>query len=120
MLVWSHHNGRGRPAAMIDDGGVGESGLARRGAQVHGRRARRAPAAVVDDDGGQRNGSRSSTGAKVARAARGAGGVDRAARGVGRVDRAARGAGRRASGGVKATCGRHGVVRAVREVGEVA
>jgi hypothetical protein len=33
----------GRPVAMINDGGVGESGRARRGARVRGRRGRSAP-----------------------------------------------------------------------------
>jgi hypothetical protein len=53
-------------------------------------------------------------------AAHGAGRVDGAARGTGRINRVARGAGRRASVGVKATCGRHGVVRAAQEGGEAA
>jgi hypothetical protein len=57
-------------------------------------------------------------GAGVVGAVRGAGGVDGATRGAdevdwavrgaGRVNGAARGAGRRASGGIKAACGRHG------------
>jgi hypothetical protein len=34
---------------MVDNGGVGESGRARRGARVHGRRGRSAPVAVVDE-----------------------------------------------------------------------
>jgi hypothetical protein len=50
-----HHrlrdHGRGQPAAMVDDGGVGESGRICRGARVRGRRGRSAPAAVVDDGG---------------------------------------------------------------------
>jgi hypothetical protein len=36
---------------MIDNGGVGESGRARRGARVRGHRGRSAPAVVVDDGG---------------------------------------------------------------------
>jgi hypothetical protein len=41
----------GRLVAVINDGGVRESGHARRGARVRGRRGRRAPAAVVNEGG---------------------------------------------------------------------
>jgi hypothetical protein len=43
--------GRGRLAAVIDDGGVGEAGHARRRAWVRGCRGRGAPTAVVDEGG---------------------------------------------------------------------
>jgi hypothetical protein len=42
---------RGGLEAMINDGGVGESDRACRGAWVHGHRGRSAPAVVVDEGG---------------------------------------------------------------------
>ena len=42
---------RGRLMAMVDDGGVGQSDRARRGARVRGRRGRSVPPAAVDEGG---------------------------------------------------------------------
>jgi hypothetical protein len=105
---------RGRLAAVIDDGGVGEPGRARCRARVGGRRGSGGAAAMVDECGvgeasrgrrgrtWRRRGRRGRAWRRRGRrgrawrrrvdgATRGAGRIDRAARGAGRVDGAARG-----------------------------
>jgi hypothetical protein len=83
--------GCGRLAAVIDDGGVGEAGRARRRARVGGRRGSGVAAAVVDERGvGEASWGRRG---RAWRTARGAGRIDGAARGAGMVDGVARGTG---------------------------
>jgi hypothetical protein len=123
---------------VIDYDKVGESGRARRGAQVHGHRGRGTPAVVVDEGeigeashAHRRGQSRwGHTWRGVDGAARDAGGVDGATcgagtvdgamRGAGMIDGAARGTSRSASEGVGATRGAGGFNGAARGMGNSA
>jgi hypothetical protein len=115
--------GRGRLAAVIDDGEVSEAHWARRRARVSRCRGSDVAAAVVDERGSAKrvvgvDGAAHGAGG-VGGASRGAGVGDGAARGAGVIDGATRGAGIGASRGVKAARGAgNGVRRGAWEEGE--
>jgi hypothetical protein len=114
--------GYGQLAAVIDDGGVGKAGRARRRARVGRRRGSDVAATVVDERGadgaarGAGRGDGATCGAGVIDgAARDAGMIDGAARGAGMIDGAARGAGV-IDGAAR---GAGGVIGAARDAGMI-